>query len=59
MPSSKGGRSYSDPTYGSVRSFVLGPYTAGTRATAIVAQSLYGLNTVRATHGIVMYIKTT
>lgn len=38
MPSSKGGRSYSDPSYGSVKSMVLGPYTAGTRATAIVTQ---------------------
>ena len=34
--SSKGGRSYSDPSYGSVKSMVIGPYTAGTRATAIV-----------------------
>lgn len=34
--SSKGGRSYSDDSYGSVKSMVLGPYTAGTRATAIV-----------------------
>ena len=34
--SSKGGRSYSDPSYGSVKSIELGPYTSGTRATAIV-----------------------
>lgn len=38
MPASKGGRTYSDPSYGSVKSMVLGPYTAGTRATAIVGQ---------------------
>ena len=36
MPASQGGRTYSDPSYGSVKSMVLGPYTAGTRATAIV-----------------------
>jgi len=36
MPSSKGGRSYSDPSYGSIRVKTFGPYTAGTRATAIV-----------------------
>ena len=36
MPSSKGGRSYSDQSYGSVKSFQFGPITAGTRATAIV-----------------------
>lgn len=36
MAGSKGGRSYSDQSYGSVKSMVLGPYTAGTRATAIV-----------------------
>jgi len=34
---SKGGRSYSDPSYGSIKSNVIGPFTAGTRATAIVA----------------------
>ena len=34
--SSKGGRSYSDPSYGSVKTLHLGPYTAGTRATALV-----------------------
>ena len=34
--SSKGGRSYSDPSYGSVKTIELGPHTAGTRATAIV-----------------------
>lgn len=33
---SKGGRSYSDPSYGSVKTVTLGPITAGTRATAIV-----------------------
>lgn len=38
MPGSKGGRTYSDQSYGSVKSMVLGPYTAGTRATAIVGQ---------------------
>lgn len=36
MPSSQGGRSYSDQSYGSVKTVVLGPFTAGTRATAIV-----------------------
>lgn len=34
--SSPGGRSYSDPSYGSIKTIHLGPYTAGTRATAIV-----------------------
>jgi|GEM_PF-7118848 len=38
MAGSKGGRSYSDQSYGSVKSLTLGPYTAGTRATAIVDQ---------------------
>lgn len=38
MPASKGGRTYSDPSYGSVKSLIFGPYTAGTRATAIVGQ---------------------
>lgn len=33
---SKGGRSYSDPSYGSVKVKTFGPYTAGTRATALV-----------------------
>lgn len=33
---SKGGRSYSDPSYGSVKSFTFGVVTAGTRATAVV-----------------------
>lgn len=33
---SKGGRSYSDPSYGSMKQFPLAIYTAGTRATAIV-----------------------
>lgn len=33
---SKGGRSYSDPSYGSMKQVVFGPHTAGTRATAIV-----------------------
>lgn len=37
MPSSQGGRSYSDPSYGSVKTMELGPFTAGTRATAIAA----------------------
>lgn len=36
MASSQGGRSYSDQSYGSVKTVVLGPFTAGTRATAIV-----------------------
>jgi hypothetical protein len=36
MAVSKGGRTYSDPSYGGVRTLQLGPYTAGTRATAIV-----------------------
>jgi len=36
MPSSKGGRSYSDPSYGSIKTKTFGPYTAGTRATIIV-----------------------
>ena len=35
---SKGGRSYSDPSYGSVKTIELGPITAGTRATAIVSK---------------------
>lgn len=34
--SSKGGRTYSDPTYGSVKTVTFGVVTAGTRATAIV-----------------------
>ena len=34
--SSKGGRSYSDDSYGSVKSFTFGVVTAGTRATAVV-----------------------
>lgn len=33
---SKGGRSYSDPSYGSVKTLTFGVVTAGTRATAIV-----------------------
>jgi hypothetical protein len=33
---SKGGRSYSDPSYGSVKTLSFGAITAGTRATAIV-----------------------
>lgn len=36
MASSSGGRSYSDQSYGSVKTIKLGPYTAGTRATALV-----------------------
>ena len=36
MPSSKGGRSYSDQSYGSVKTLTFGVVTAGTRATAIV-----------------------
>jgi len=36
--SSKGGRTYSDPSYGSVKSFVFTEVTAGTRATALVAR---------------------
>jgi hypothetical protein len=36
MPSSKGGRSYSDPSYGSVKTLTFGVVAAGTRATAIV-----------------------
>lgn len=36
--SSPGGRSYSDPSYGSIKTMHLGPYTAGTRATIIVDQ---------------------
>jgi len=35
---SKGGRTYSDPTYGSVKTITLGPITAGTRATVVVSQ---------------------
>lgn len=38
MPSSKGGRSYSDQSYGSVKTLTFGVVTAGTRATAIVDQ---------------------
>ena len=34
--SSKGGRSYSDQSYGSIKTVTFGPVTAGTRATAIV-----------------------
>lgn len=34
--SSKGGRSYSDQSYGSVKTITFGVVTAGTRATAIV-----------------------
>jgi len=34
--SSKGGRTYSDPSYGSVKTFSFSVVTAGTRATAIV-----------------------
>lgn len=34
---SKGGRSYSDPSYGSIKTLTFGVVTAGTRATAIVA----------------------
>lgn len=34
--SSAGGRSYSDPTYGSVKTFSFAQVTAGTRASAIV-----------------------
>ncbi len=33
---SKGGRSYSDQSYGSMKTFTFGVVTAGTRATAIV-----------------------
>ena len=33
---SKGGRSYSDPSYGSIKTFTFGVVAAGTRATAIV-----------------------
>jgi hypothetical protein len=33
---SKGGRSYSDPSYGSIKTLSFGVVTAGTRATAIV-----------------------
>lgn len=33
---SKGGRSYSDPSYGSIKTLTFGVVTAGTRATAIV-----------------------
>ena len=47
MASSKGGRSYSDPSYGSVK--VLSPYdsvTTGTRATALV-DSFKVLNSVQ------------
>src|SRR3990167_7293410 len=33
---SKGGRSYSDPSYGSMKTFTFGVVTAGTRATALV-----------------------
>jgi hypothetical protein len=36
MPSSKGGRSYSDQSYGSTKTLTFGVVTAGTRATAIV-----------------------
>jgi len=36
MPSSKGGRSYSDPSYGSVKNYAFTERTAGTRATALV-----------------------
>lgn len=36
MPSSPGGRCYSDPSYGSVKTLTFGVVTAGTRATAIV-----------------------
>lgn len=36
MPSSPGGRSYSDPSYGSVKTLTFGVVAAGTRATAIV-----------------------
>jgi len=36
MPSSKGGRSYSDQSYGSVKTLTFGVVTAGTRATAVV-----------------------
>jgi hypothetical protein len=34
--SSKGGRSYSDPSYGSVKTYTFGVVTAGTRATGLV-----------------------
>ena len=33
---SKDGRSYSDPSYGSIKTLTFGVVTAGTRATAIV-----------------------
>lgn len=46
MPSSQGGRSYSDPSYGSVKSFQLGPFTAGTRATALVS-SIKSINPIK------------
>ena len=36
MPSSQGGRSYSDPSYGSVKMTGFETVTAGTRATALV-----------------------
>ncbi len=36
MPTSKGGRSYSDQSYGSVKTLTFGVVAAGTRATAIV-----------------------
>ena len=38
MPTSKGGRSYSDQSYGSVKTLTFGVVAAGTRATAIVDQ---------------------
>jgi len=45
MPSSKGGRSYSDPSYGSVKTLSYLERTAGTRATALV-ESIKAMNPI-------------
>ena len=46
MPSSQGGRSYSDQSYGSVKTLTFGVVTAGTRATAIV-DSFTAMNPIK------------
>jgi len=45
MPSSRGGRSYSDPSYGSIKQLSYLERTAGTRATALV-ESVKAMNPI-------------
>lgn len=46
MPASQGGRSYSDQSYGSVKTLTFGVVAAGTRATAIV-DSFTAMNPIK------------